>query len=280
MMDATAGRARENPLPPSPSPPCSSPSALDELFDKFFDWPAFSGAPPRPIDDASSHYPSPPSSDEPPSPVSVAAGYSPSCSPLFARGLSIQDLEAGLLRMRAPYDDAAAAAGSDYSGQATPELVHGADAGGTSPSDHSGSLALEPVDDGPFALGVTLREAQAHDDEWTYPQTHMHMHMPKPGPRPYPPRLHVHGGEGLAEAPPLLLPAAAADAAAAAQSAGQKRRRSGADPEKRQRQLVDPVQTADVRKSGACLPCRVTKTRVRRFPPWRPGPSRPPSLPC
>ncbi|UNI14947.1 hypothetical protein JDV02_001524 [Purpureocillium takamizusanense] len=233
-MDTTAWDGQENPRLPSSS------SALDELFDKFFDWPAFSGAP-QPIDE-SSHYPSPPFSDSPSSPISgygyEHGGYSPS-SPVHASQLSIRDLEAEFLRMRAPYDDPVH--GSDYSGQTPPDLVQG---GSTSPSDHSGSLPSDRSDDGHHRPRVSLREAQAHDDEWTYPQTESSV---KPVPRGYPPRIHVHGDQPRAQY--------------ASQSAGQKRRRSAADSDKRQRQLADPVQTADVRKSGACLPCRVTKTR-------------------
>jgi hypothetical protein len=50
----------------------------------------------------------------------------------------------------------------------------------------------------------------------------------------------------------------------AGHSLGLKRRRSDQAPEKRPRQLARPEQVADVRKSGACLPCRVSKTRVRQ----------------
>ncbi|OAQ81894.1 hypothetical protein PCL_07144 [Purpureocillium lilacinum] len=218
-MDTTAWDGQENPRLPSSS-------ALEELFDKFFDWPAFSGAP-QPIDE-SSHYPSPPFSDSPPSPVSgYGYEYSPS-SPVHAAHLSIRDLEAEFLRMRAPYDDVAVH-GSDYSGHTPPELVQG---GSTSPSDHSGSLPSDRSDDGHHRPRVTLREAQAQDDEWTYPQTESSV---KSVPRGYPARIHVRGDQPRAQY--------------ASQSAGQKRRRPAADSDKRQRQLADPVQTADVRKN-------------------------------
>ncbi len=247
-MDTTAWDGQENPRLPSSS-------ALEELFDKFFDWPAFSGAP-QPIDE-SSHYPSPPFSDSPPSPVSgYGYEYSPSSS-VHAAHLSIRDLEAEFLRMRAPYDDVAVH-GSDYSGHTPPELVQG---GSTSPSDHSGSLPSDRSDDGHHRPRVTLREAQAQDDEWTYPQTESSV---KSVPRGYPARIHVRGDQPRAQY--------------ASQSAGQKRRRPAADSDKRQRQLADPVQTADVRKSGACLPCRVTKTRVRQFQPTRPFPPHLPHI--
>ncbi|POR31777.1 Uncharacterized protein TPAR_08018 [Tolypocladium paradoxum] len=224
VMDTTRD-GQENPRLPSSS-------ALEELFDKFFDWPAFSGGPHQPLD-RPSHYPSPPSPD---SLSSLITGYTPSI--IGANHLSIEDLETEFLRMKAHNDEAVT--GSDYSGQNPPELVQG---GSTSPSDHSGSLLSEESEENQHRPDVSLREAQAQDDEWTYPQTE----SSKAAPRGYPPRIHVHGDKQGSQP--------------ASQSAGQKRRRSGNDAEKRQRQLADPVQTADVRKSGACLPCRVTKTR-------------------
>lgn len=233
-MDITRD-GQENPRLPSSS-------ALEELFDKFFDWPAFSGAPHQPLD-KSSHYPSPQSPDNL---SSLITGYTPSI--IGGNHLSIEDLETEFLRMKAHNGEAVT--GSDYSGQTPPELVQG---GSTSPSDHSGSLLSEESEENQQRPDVSLREAQAQDDEWTYPQTE----SSKAAPRGYPPRIHVQGDKHGSQA--------------TNQSAGQKRRRSGNDAEKRQRQLADPVQTADVRKSGACLPCRVTKTRVRQLrspPTW------------
>ena len=49
----------------------------------------------------------------------------------------------------------------------------------------------------------------------------------------------------------------------ASESASLKRRHSGHGSDKRSRHLADRDKTADVRKSGACLPCRVLKTSVR-----------------
>lgn len=225
----------EKPRLPSPSP------ALEDLFDRFFDWPAFSAGRQPLSKTPTRQYPASP----PPARAHLSDLVNGFAASLLDQRLSLDDLGSGLMRMRA-FDEPAA--GSDYSGQATPELVQG---GSTSPSDHSGSLLLDQPEDSHHRPHVTLREAQAHDDEWTYPQTELTI---KTAPRRYPPHIHVHG-----DRPGTL--------AGAQGVAGQKRRRSGSDAEKRQRQLVDPVQTADVRKSGACLPCRVTKTRVRYKPP-------------
>ncbi|KJZ73575.1 hypothetical protein HIM_07131 [Hirsutella minnesotensis 3608] len=206
------------PLQENPRPPCSP--GLDALFDKFFDWPAFSGCSQSLA--KASHYPG---SSAQESLSSLVPGLP----------FSLDDLGSELIRMRA-FDEPAL--GSDYSGRTTPELIRG---GSTSPSDHSGSLLVDQADESLHRPRFTLREAQAHDDEWTYPQTEAAL---KAVARGYPPHLHIHS-----------------DSLPGVQSAGQKRRRSGNEVEKRPRQLVDPVQTADVRKSGACLPCRVTKTR-------------------
>ncbi|KAF4512444.1 hypothetical protein G6O67_001583 [Ophiocordyceps sinensis] len=224
--------------PENPRLPSSSP-ALEDLFDRFFDWPAFSAGLTAglksPVKATSSQYPaSPPAASENLSPL--VTGFPAS---LLDHHLSLDDLGAGLIRMRT-FDESAA--GSDYSGQTPPELVQG---GSTSPSDHSGSVLPDQPEDPHHRPHVTLREAQAHDDEWTYPQTEP---ATKAARRRYPPHIHVQGDPS-------------GSLASAQATAGQKRRRSGSDAEKRQRQLVDPVQTADVRKSGACLPCRVTKTR-------------------
>lgn len=229
-MDAARDMSRigqENPRVPA------SPELMDEEFLKVFDWDRYCKST-QPLDKPSP-YPSPPPSrglaniiDEIPEVIDT---------------LSLDKLRSELFRMRASFQpDDGAASMSDYSGQTPPDLVQG---GSTSPSDHSGSVGLVHSDEIHHQHpDVTLREVQAQDDEWTYPQT-----IPSKAPlRHYPPHLQVP--EDQARHP-------------AEHSSSLKRRRSGNLQDKRRRQLADPVQTADVRKTGACLPCRVSKTRVR-----------------
>ncbi|RDA84792.1 hypothetical protein CP532_6538 [Ophiocordyceps camponoti-leonardi (nom. inval.)] len=200
-------------------------SRLDDLlFDRFFDWPAFcrSRCQSR-CQSLDHHIPSPHALEDL---SSLVTGLPPSSPPpppsLLDHRLSLDELDADLDLVRMTSRDEAVVARSDLSVQTTPELVQG---GSTSPSDHSGSLLSDRADESHHRPRVTLREAQAHDDEWTYPQTDAAKALSG-----YPSHIHVH-----AEGP----------------AAGQKRRRS----------LNDPEKTADVRKTGACLPCRVTKTR-------------------
>ncbi|RFU73489.1 hypothetical protein TARUN_8774 [Trichoderma arundinaceum] len=208
----------ENPrLSPSPE--------LEELFHQVFDWQAYSG-------DAN------PSSHHHHHQRKQSLSRIITDIPSFIRDLTLES--------DSPYFDMPSYSSddgltSDYSsGQTPPDLVQG---GSTSPSDHSGSPPfLEPLDDGHYHPEASLREVQAQDDEWTYPQTDPSKGM-VPG---YP--HHLQGLDDRLRRP--VDP-----------SSKLKRRRSGNDLEKRQRQLVDPGQTADVRKSGACLPCRVSKTR-------------------
>lgn len=134
----------------------------------------------------------------------------------------------------APYlDDELFESYFDWQGHFTPddELATTSDCsaqairgGSTSRSAHSGSIFQERTDDTRLLPEASPREFQAQDDEWTYPQTV--------------PNKHVD------------------------QTSSLKRRRSGNTLERR-RVIPDPSQTADVRKSMACLPCRVSKTRVR-----------------
>ena len=136
---------------------------------------------------------------------------------------------------------------SDYSGHPSPpDLVLGE--GSTSPSDHSGPTIPDRIEDPVPRPGVSLIDVRAHDDKWTYPQTE----LSKAARKAYPPKLH------------LVSDGTTKPTDQTAVSAGTKRRRSEKVPEKRARQLADREQTADVRKSGACLPCRVSKTRVRQ----------------
>ncbi|KAL7925117.1 hypothetical protein ACQKWADRAFT_285099 [Trichoderma austrokoningii] len=149
---------------------------------------------------------------------------------------------------------------SEYSpGQTPPELVQGGSSSSSPSDDHSAGSSppfLEPLDDGRYLhhhrhhhhQEASLREIQAQDDEWTYPQTvDPSKGMVQGG---YPHHIQVLDDRQHKRSPPV-------DASAAKL----KRRRSGNDLDKRQRQLADPGQTADVRKSGACLPCRMSKTR-------------------
>lgn len=248
--------------------PPSSPSLDEELFHQVFDWSSYCQST-QPFDSPShssdsshsrshsrshshapsrssrsshsshSHYPSHPSPQE----LSKLITEIPS----VIDTLSLEKLKLGndLYRMKAPFrSDDDEASSSDYSGHSPPELIRGG--GSTSPSDHSGSLVLDQAEDARHRSDVTLREVQAQDDEWTYPQSD----ISKTSPRGYPHLLQVSEDQSRKAVP-------------ADQSAGLKRRRSGQDLAKRQRQLADPLQTADVRKNGACLPCRLTKTRVR-----------------
>lgn len=209
----------------SPSP------ELEDLFNQFFDWQAYSG-------DAN------PSS---PHPHHHHHHRKQSLSRIITDIPSF--IENFPLDPNRPYFDMPPSYSSDdgltseYSpGQTPPELVQG---GSSSPSDHSGSPPfLEPLDDGHYHQEASLREIQAQDDEWTYPQTDPSKGMVQG----YPHHIQVLDDRHRRPVDP---------------SAKLKRRRSGNDLEKRQRQLADPGQTADVRKSGACLPCRMSKTRVR-----------------
>lgn len=111
----------------------------------------------------------------------------------------------------------------------------------TSPSDHSDGLLPELLDN-ELLDPVALRKAREGDDKWTYPlkdgpknTSIANYNSPLPGQSPDAP------------ASPIL-----------------KRPHDETYSGKRQRHLVDPSQTADVRKSGACIPCRVAKIRVRQ----------------
>ncbi|KAK1241473.1 hypothetical protein MKX08_001447 [Trichoderma sp. CBMAI-0020] len=207
----------------SPSP------ELEDLFNQFFDWQAYSG-------DAN------PSS---PHPHHHHHHRKQSLSRIITDIPSF--IENFPLDPNRPYFDMPPSYSSDdgltseYSpGQTPPELVQG---GSSSPSDHSGSPPfLEPLDDGHYHQEASLREIQAQDDEWTYPQTDPSKGMVQG----YPHHIQVLDDRHRRPVDP---------------SAKLKRRRSGNDLDKRQRQLADPGQTADVRKSGACLPCRMSKTR-------------------
>lgn len=210
--------------------PCAPYSASeDELFDSLFDWKSYCDST-KPDSPFTSHV----------NPKELSRLITE--IPHFIDNLSLSRLDAEYYAMKAPFTPIEeSATRSDFSGQTPPELIRG---GSTSPSDHSGSLLLEHAEEARRRPEVSLREVQAQDDEWTYPQTDPR----KQAPRGYPPQLQVQEGYRRS----------------LDQGAGLKRRRSGNVLDKKQkRQLSDPDQTADVRKSGACLPCRVAKTRVR-----------------
>lgn len=214
----------------------TSPELDDELFHSFFDWQGYCAHTQPSSADIASSSPYPPSHSIPRDLPKLITEI-----PSLINDYSLESLGNDFIRMSTSYSPNEVYTTSDYSGHTPPELVRG---GSTSPSDHSGSIYLERVD----RPEVSLQEVQAQDDEWTYPQTLPSKHAP----RGYPPRLQVQE-----------------DLARREYAAGLKRRRSGNGLDKRQRQLSDPMQTADVRKSGACLPCRLSKTRVRqnRSPP-------------
>ena len=280
-MDVAARRrepraGRASPRFSSPPPPFPE----DDLFDEIFDWGAYCDST-QPLErhahpattatspNSTTSYSSIPYSyiSYSPSPVATAAaavnigGKSPrrlsvitQLAPPDIQGLSIHDhRQSGFYSMKAPYrtgHDSPTAISEYTSGNSPPELEQG----GSSPSDHSGSVFLDHAEE--LAQqhlhhrfpDVVLRDAQSQDDEWTYPQTDLaksHKHG-------YPPQLHVRADPR------------AAVAAHDARKSGTKRRHQGKEVDRRVRQLADPHQTADVRKSGACLPCRVTKTRVSK----------------
>lgn len=137
---------------------------------------------------------------------------------------------------------------SESMGQTPPGLVQG---GSTSPSDHSGSISTGRSEESSrrrhrHRSDFSLREVQAQDDEWTYPQAVPRKHTQ----RGYPDHLQVNEDLPRRQRQPQIT--------------GVKRQRSGNSLDKKSRQLSDPDQTADVRKNGACLSCRISKIRVRR----------------
>ncbi|UKZ79596.1 hypothetical protein TrVFT333_007354 [Trichoderma virens FT-333] len=187
----------------SPSP------ELEELFHQVFDWQAYSGD--AKTSDPSSHHHLRKQS------LSRIITDIPS----FIRDLTLESDRDFFDMPSYSSDDGLT---SDYSAGQTPRTWS------------------RPLDDGHYHPEASLREVQAQDDEWTYPQTDSSKGMVQGYPH------HLQGLDDRLRR-------------AVDQSSKLKRRRSGNDLEKRPRQLVDPGQTADVRKSGACLPCRVSKTR-------------------
>lgn len=231
-MDTPRGLSRigqENPSVPL------SPELDDQLFQTYFDWNAY-------LDDTEpwdkqSHRPAPQNlekliTDIPPLIDSIESHR------FFRMGTSFGS-------------DDGAVTSPDFSGHPSPpELIQGE--GSTSPSDHSGPILPEQVEDGYHGQrsAASLRDFRSHDDRWTYPQA-------------YPPSKAT---------PPTLLRVTDADGRAhqRGHAPGGRDTSAAANHGKRPRQLENPDQTADVRKSGACLPCRISKTRVSAPRPWIP----------
>ncbi|GAO15506.1 hypothetical protein UVI_02020800 [Ustilaginoidea virens] len=206
------------------SPRLSSSPVVEELFDQIFDWRLYCEST-RELEP--SHLPG---RQTPQGLSKLITHFAPPSLDLDT--LAISDLQPELYKMKTqfrPDDDTPTTSTSDYSAHSPPELVQ--EGGSTSPSDHSGSVFLDHVEERPHPADVTLHEVQAQDDEWTYPQTEDALKPVRPG---YPSHILVQGDcTGLQSR----------------QAAGTKRRRSIKDIDKRPRQLVDPVQTADVRKN-------------------------------
>ncbi|KAF5593720.1 hypothetical protein FPCIR_5151 [Fusarium pseudocircinatum] len=173
--------------------------------------------------------------------------------PSFLDHLSLDRSEAEYLRMTPGLSpDDGGITTSESMGQTPPELVRG---GSTSPSSHSGSVFFDGVDDVRRRPRVSLQEVQAQDDKWTYPQAVPSKHAPRG--YGYPHQIQVHESSSRRSSHTKTY----SYSPSSNSTSGVKRQRS---VEKRSRQLSDPDQTADVRKSGACLPCRISKTRVRK----------------
>ncbi|RGP64044.1 hypothetical protein FSPOR_8210 [Fusarium sporotrichioides] len=172
--------------------------------------------------------------------------------PYFFDHLSLGRDEAGYPKMTPGLNPDDGITTSESMGQTPPGLVRGGSTSPSSPSSPSGSFSLEGVDDPRRRPRHSLREVRAQDDEWTYPQAVPSKHAPRG--YGYPPQVHVH------ESSSRRSSHSSKTYSPPASTSGVKRQRS---VEKRSRHLSDPDQTADVRKSGACLPCRISKTRCQ-----------------
>ncbi|KAJ4216204.1 hypothetical protein NW759_009455 [Fusarium solani] len=232
----------------NPRVPTSPGLDYDELFRSVFDWELYCDST-RPSSDQTS------SSSSSPCTSSLGRNSHRDLPSLiteiqpFLDHLSLDRDGSGYLTMTPGLSpDHGERTSSESMGQTPPELIRG---GSTSPSDHSGSVFLDAADEGPYRRRpqVSLEEFQAQDDKWTYPQAIPSKHTP----RGYPPRIQVRESSSRRGSPPQTQT-----------TSGIKRQRSGSSSlDKRSRHLSDPDQTADVRKSGACLPCRISKTRCQ-----------------
>lgn len=125
----------------------------------------------------------------------------------------------------------------------------------TSPSENSSFEHQEdhaPTPASSASSTASLKDAQSRDDQWTYQSL-----TPRVAIASYPRQIQIgpSADSMLAKAhvqAPAQIPAYST----------LKRRRPEHDADKRHRALRDAAQTADVRKNGACVPCRVSKTRV------------------
>lgn len=228
----------------NPRVPTSPGLDYDELFRSVFDWDLYCDS------TRSQDYPGASSSPR------LSYRDLPSLItdiPSFLDHLSLDRSEAEYLRMTPGLSpDDGGITTSESMGQTPPELVRG---GSTSPSSHSGSVFFDGVDDVRRRPRVSLQEVQAQDDKWTYPQAVPSKHAPRG--YGYPHQIQVHESSSRRSGHTKTY----SYSPSSNSTSGVKRQRS---VEKRSRQLSDPDQTADVRKSGACLPCRISKTRVRK----------------
>lgn len=196
---------------------------LDQLFDAVFDYPAL-------LNDTGAYWEQPAHRASPRDLNKLITEINPLIDTLESHRF---------FRMKTSFgsDDGGS---PSYSGHPSPpELVQGE--GSTSPSDHSGPTLPEQHDEPYQRSDISLRDIRTHDDKWTYPQTV----SSRGSGGHYTPHVQVmsHGAMSPVGGAPIY--------------------KSSSGKNKRQRQLENPDQTADVRKSGACLPCRLTKTRVR-----------------
>lgn len=208
------------------NPGASFSPELDQLFDAVFDYPAL-------LNDTDATWEEPSYRASPQHLNKLITGINP----------LIETLETHrFFRMKTSFGSDDGSGGSpSYSGHPSPpELIQGE--GSTSPSDHSGPTVPEQHDDPYQRTDISLGDIRTHDDKWTYPQSV----SPKVSRVNYSPHVRVlnHGGTS-----PVV-------------QTSNFKMSSGKHTGKRQRQLENPDQTADVRKSGACLPCRLSKTRV------------------
>ncbi|KAG6171631.1 hypothetical protein E4U27_007140 [Claviceps purpurea] len=209
------------------------------LFDKIFDWDRYCRSTREP-DMEPLHFPGH-QTQHSQYMFKVKSHVSPSS--LVFDNLAINDFRSNFGNMSSPLpSDDDSVTNSEYSGHSPPDLIQEDEAGSASPSDRSDSVFLG--DDhhseertGHHADVTTLHQevpAQHDVDEWIQSQTVVDQAQAARSGYP----AHIASEEEY-------------DDLQQTGSAGTKRRRSIRDIEKRPRQLADPMQTADVRKSGA-----------------------------
>ncbi len=227
------------------APSSPSPELEDDLVNQYFDWNSYYGNSQSPYPEFDLGYPG-----RHQTPRGLPKDFSD--FPTALDSLSLGTLESDFFNMTSQFhsDDDGTSPSGYTSTRSPPELVP---AGSTSPSEHSGSSTLDPAEHNDYSR-VALGEVRAQDDEWTYPQKQQP--SPKSAAVSYPRHIPVQDAHSPEYSPANL-----------------KRRRSSNEVEKRHRHLADPLQTADVRKSGACVPCRVSKIRVRQLSSHPPLPA-------